>query len=217
MNLTEAEEILKQHNYIMLEDKYMDDMEEEIEEVGGQNKDLAELKKYAPKNIEIKGKNFKFEYDDRFTITGDSWYRNDHFHGFSFKLFDNKLNQTVTSKYNDKDRPDDFSFYIKKKRDDFVNFGPVEKFLDTTIPFEIKEWEKKNKPGFFKRIFGKKKVEESYKNEIPDDIMELALEILNHSYYDLDWDVYELAEMGEDWLKDYLQELNDKEMRIACM
>lgn len=47
--------------------------------------------------------------------------------------------------------------------------------------------------------------------------MELALEILNHSCYDLDWDVYELAEMGEDWLKDYLQELNDKEMRIACM
>lgn len=153
MNLNEAEEVLKQHNYIMLEDKYMDDMEEEIEEVGGQNKDLAELKKYAPKNIEIAGKNFKFEYDDRFTITGDSWYRNDHFHGFSFKLYDNKLNQTVTSKYNDKDRPDDFSFYIKKNRDDFVNFGPVEKFLDTTIPFEIKEWEKKNKPGFFKRVF----------------------------------------------------------------
>jgi hypothetical protein len=217
MNLTEAEEILKQHNYIMLEDKYMDDMEEEIEEVGGQNKDLAELKKYAPKDIEIKGKNFKFEYDDRFTITGDSWYRNDHFHGFSFKLFDNKLNQTVTSKYNDKDRPDDFSFFIKKNRDDFVNFGPVEKFLDTTIPFEIKEWEKKNKPGFFKRIFGKKNVQESYKNEIPDDVMELAEEVLNHSFYDLDWDVYTLAEMGKDWLKDYLQELNDKEMRIACM
>lgn len=34
MNLKEAEEVLKQHNYIMFEDKYMDDMEEEIEEVG---------------------------------------------------------------------------------------------------------------------------------------------------------------------------------------
>lgn len=216
MELNEAQKILNKAGYL-LEDKYLDDMEEEIEEVGGQNKDLAELKKYAPKNIEIAGKNFKFEYDDRFTITGDSWYRNDHFHGFSFKLYDNKLNQTVTSKYNDKDRPDDFSFYIKKNRDDFVNFGPVEKFLDTTIPFEIKEWEKKNKPGLFKRIFGKKKVQESYKNEIPDDVMELAEEVLNHSFYDLDWDVYTLAEMGKNWLKDYLQELNDKEMRIACM
>lgn len=47
--------------------------------------------------------------------------------------------------------------------------------------------------------------------------MELAEEVLNHSFYDLDWDVYTLAEMGKDWLKYYLQELNDKEMRIACM
>ena len=30
-------------------------------------------------------------------------------------------------------------------------------------------------------------------------------------------DVYTLAEMGEDWLKDYLRELNDKEMYRACM
>ena len=52
---------------------------------------------------------------------------------------------------------------------------------------------------------------ESYKNEIPDDVMELAEEVLNHSFYDLDMDVYELAEMGKDWLKDYLQELNDKD------
>ena len=80
-----------------------------------------------------------------------------------------------------------------------------------------KKLNKLTQPGFFKRIFGKKKVEESYKNEIPDDVMELAEEVLTHSFYDLDWDVYELAEMGEDWLKDYLQELNDKEMRIACM
>ena len=52
---------------------------------------------------------------------------------------------------------------------------------------------------------------ESYKNEIPDDVMELAEEVLNHSFYDLDMDVYALAEMGKDWLKDYLQELNDKD------
>jgi len=54
-------------------------------------------------------------------------------------------------------------------------------------------------------------------DQIPDNVMELALEVLHHSFYDLDMDVYALAEMGEDWLKDYLQELNDKEMRFACM
>lgn len=57
---------------------------------------------------------------------------------------------------------------------------------------------------------------ESYKNEIPDDVMDLALEVYNHSCYNLDYDVYQLAEMGEDWLKEELNELNDKEMRIAC-
>ena len=31
MNLKEAEEVLKQHNYIMLEDKYMDDMDDELD------------------------------------------------------------------------------------------------------------------------------------------------------------------------------------------
>ena len=149
MNLREAEEVLKQHNYIMLEDKYMDDLDNELEEIGGVNKDLAELKKYAPKNIEINGQKFKFEYDDRYTITGESWYNDNNFHGFHFKLFDNKLNKPVTSKYNDKS--DEFTFYIENQ--DYVNFGQVEKFIDTTIPFEIKEWEKKNKPGFFKRVF----------------------------------------------------------------
>jgi hypothetical protein len=214
MNLTEAEKVLKQHNYIMLEDKYMDDMDAELDEISGGNKDLEELKKYAPKNIEINGQKFQFDYDDRYTILGKSWYNDNKFHGFYFKLFDNELKKVVTSKYNN--CPDEFTFYINN-HEDYVNFGDVKKFIDTTIPFEIKEWEKKNKPGFFKRIFGKKKVEESYKNEIPDDVMELALEVLNHSCYDLDWDVYELAEMGEDWLKDYLRELNDKEMRRACM
>lgn len=72
------------------------------------------------------------------------------------------------------------------------------------------------KPGFFKCLFGKK-VQESYKNETPDEVIELALEVFKHSCYDLDWDVYTLAEMGKDWLKDYIQELNDKEMRRACM
>lgn len=71
-----------------------------------------------------------------------------------------------------------------------------------------------NKAGY---LLEDKYIQESYKNEIPDDTMELALEVLNHFCYDLDWDVYTLAEMGEDWLKDYLRELNDKEMRIACV
>lgn len=151
MNLKEAEEVLKQHNYIMLEDKYMDDMDTELDEISGGNEDLAELKKYAPKNIEINGQKFKFEYDDRYTITGKSWYSDNRYHGFSFKLFDNKLNKPVTSKYNN-DNPDEFTFYIENN-EDYVNFGPVKRFIDTTIPFEIKEWEKKNKPGFIKRVF----------------------------------------------------------------
>lgn len=163
MDLNEAKEILNDAGYL-LEDKYMDDMDRELDEISGGNKDLAELKKYVP-NIEINGQKFKFEYDERYTITGKSWYNDNKFHGFSFKLFDNKLNKPVTSKYND--NPDEFTFYLDK-HDDYVNFGDVAKFIDTTIPFEIKEWEKKNEPGFFKRIFGKKKVQESYKNENQD-------------------------------------------------
>ena len=149
MNLKEAEEVLKHHKYIMLEDKYMDDMDTELDEL----QDMAELKKYAPKNIEIKGQKFKFDYDDRYTITGKNWYRDKDSHGFMFKIFDNKLNKKVTSEYN-YDGNDEFTFYIEN-HEDYVNFGPVEKFIDTTIPFEIKEWEKMNnpKPGFFKRIF----------------------------------------------------------------
>ena len=73
-------------------------------------------------------------------------------HGFMFKLFDNKLNKKVTSKYN-YSRNDEFTFYIFENRDNFVNFGPVDKFIDKTIPYEIEEWEKMNKPGFFKRVF----------------------------------------------------------------
>jgi hypothetical protein len=38
MNLTEAEEVLKQHNYIMLEDKYMDDMDDELDNIDTVNK-----------------------------------------------------------------------------------------------------------------------------------------------------------------------------------
>ena len=147
MKLDEAEEILKQHNYIMLEDKYMDDMDTELEEI----QDLAELKKCVP-NVEINGQNFKFDYDDRYTITGKAWFRDKDSHGFMFKLFDNKLNKKVTSKYNFS-RNDEFTFYIFENRDNFVNFGPVDKFIDKTIPYEIEEWEKINKPGFFKRIF----------------------------------------------------------------
>lgn len=147
MNLNEAEKILKQHNYIMLEDKYMDDMETELEEV----QDLNELKKYAP-NIKTNGQKFKFDYDDRYTITGHSWYNDKDSHGYLYKIFDNKLNKKVTTKYRF-GNPDEFTFYIFANRDNYVNFGPVEKFIDTTIPFEIKEWEKMNKPGFFKRIF----------------------------------------------------------------
>lgn len=153
MNLKEAKEILKQNNYkIILEDTYLDDMDKELDEIGGGNKDLYELKKYAPKNIKISGQKFKFEYDDRYTISGETWYRDKHSHGFHFKLFDKKLNKKVTSKYN-YDTPDEFVFYVFRNRDNYVNFGPVEKFVDTTIPFEIKDWEKHNKPGLFKRIF----------------------------------------------------------------
>lgn len=32
MDLNEAAEVLKQHNYIMLEDKYMDDMNRELDQ-----------------------------------------------------------------------------------------------------------------------------------------------------------------------------------------
>ena len=162
MNLKEAKELLKKNGYKLSinEDKYMDDMDTELEEL----QDLAELKKYAPSNIKINGQNFKFDYDDRYTITGKTWYRDKDSHGFMFKLFDNKLNKKVTDKYNYSGN-DEFTFYIFENRDNYVNFGPVNKFIDTTIPFEIKEWENMNKPGFFKKLFNPEYNESTEVNE----------------------------------------------------
>lgn len=58
---------------------------------------------------------------------------------------------------------------------------------------------------------------ESFEGEVSPKKQELIEAILNHSCYDLDWSYYQLADKDEEWLRDYLNVLNDREMRRACM
>ena len=216
MDLNEAQKILNKAGYL-LEDKYMDDMDKELDQTVTLNNILSGLQKEGYKISGIKNDAvyvWPVKDNERFCVVIEiNDYRNIQYpyDYYCFVLDREKRSKIMSWGYTvtneDKCYYDPCISYIK------CYTGPVK---DIWKPAE-KKLNKLTQPGFFKRIFGKKKVEESYKNEIPDDVMELAEEVLNHSFYDLDWDVYELAEMGEDWLKDYLQELNDKEMRIACM
>lgn len=58
---------------------------------------------------------------------------------------------------------------------------------------------------------------EGIHEKITPEKHELIRKIISHPCYDLDLMYVQLAEMDEDWLKNYLEELYDKEMRRACM
>lgn len=217
MDLNEAQKILNKAGYL-LEDKYMDDMEDELDSTIS----FGEIKNFIDKKYKteiVKDELRVYPLPDK----KDIQFRIETRKGTSrYSKFAVYLTQDAS----------EYSYYIKNSYNYYITPKHPECRFEGTDKGSMKEYagaaeailepaeealKKLMKPGLFKRIFGKKKVQESYKNEIPDDVMELAEEVLNHSFYDLDWDVYTLAEMGKDWLKDYLQELNDKEMRIACM
>jgi hypothetical protein len=217
MNINEAQKILNKAGYL-LEDKYMDDMEDELDSTisFGEIRNSID-KKYKTEIVDDvlrvyplpEKKNIQFRIEARKGTPGHS----------KFAVY---LTQDAS----------EYSYYIKKSYNYYIapknpechyvgtDKGSMEEYAgaaESILEPAEEALKKMMKPGFFKRLFGKKNVQESYKNEIPDNVMELAEEVLNHSCYDLDWDVYTLAEMGEDWLKDYLRELNDKEMYRACM
>ena len=210
MDLNEAQKILNKAGYL-LEDKYMDDMDKELDQTVLLNNIVDAVKAAGYKKCGIKNDEvyvWPVDATERYCICIE---KDDLFKDtFYCKILDREKHKYAAKYY----------FTIKGDTYKRNGFGEPPAFygkLEDIVRPGKEYIEDAIKPGFFKRIFGKKNVQESYKNEIPDDVMELAEEVLNHSFYDLDWDVYELAEMGEDWLKDYLQELNDKEMRIACM
>ena len=215
MELDEALETLNKAGFIV-EDKYMDDMENELDQTISLNNILDTIKKLY-KKCGIKRDViyvWPVEENERYCVgIRPNKYISIH-RPYDFLCFIlDREKRTYKMEWGYSITKDDEYSYSPCISPVPVFDGPVKDILK---PGE-KTLTKLNKPGLFKRIFGKKKVQESYKNEIPDDVMELAEEVFNHFCYDLDWDVYTLAEMGKDWLKDYLRELNDKEMRIACV
>lgn len=210
MNLNEAQKILNQAGYL-LEDKYMDDMDRELDQTLLLNNIEQALKDAGYKKCGIKNDEvyvWPVDATERYCviIKKEGLFKDT----FYCKILDREKHKYAAKYY----------FTIKGDTYKRNGFGEPPAFYGKLeyIVRPGKEYiEDKIKPGLFKRIFGKKKVQESYKNEIPDDIMELAEEVYNHSCYNLDYDIYQLAEMGEDWLKDLLNELNDREMRRACM
>ena len=210
MDLKEAQKILNKAGYL-LEDKYMDNMDKELDQTLLLNKIEQAIKDAGYNKSGIKDDTvyvWPVEATERYCvcIDKDKLFKDT----FYCKILDREKHKYAAKYY----------FTIKGDTYKRNGFGEPPAFYgkleDIVRPGE-EYIEDKIKPGLFKRIFGKKKVQESSKNLIPDDTMELAEEVFNHFCYDLDWDVYTLAEMGEDWLKDYLRELNDKEMRIACV
>lgn len=217
MDLNEAQEILNKAGYL-LEDKYMDDMEDELDSTisFGEIKNSID-KKYKTEIIDdelrvypfLKKKDIQFRIETRKGTSSASKfavYLTKNADEFGYYIKD-RYNYYITPK-----NPE--CHFVGKDKGSMEEYaGAAEAILE---PAE-EALKKLMKLGFFKRLFGKKKVQESYKNENPDEVIELALKVFKHSCYDLDLDVYALAEMGKDWLKDYLQELNDTEMSRDCI
>ena len=214
MNINEAQKILKNAGYL-LEDKYMDEMDKELDQTVTLNTILSGLQKEGYKISGIKNDSIYVwpVENKRYCVVININDRNFMYpYDFYCYVLDRE-ERTRKMSWGYTVTKEDKCYYDPCMSSINCYTGPVK---DICKPAE-KKLNKLTQPGFFKRLFGNKNVQESYKNEIPDNVMELAEEVLNHSCYDLDWDVYTLAEMGEDWLKDYLRELNDKEMYRACM
>lgn len=160
MNLNEAKQILRNAGYIV-EDKYMDDMDDELEEILRKNKnskDLDELKSEFKRQVsgmhpKLERNKFYFEYNNRYSIEGEIWYNNEDDHGFKFIIYDNKIESPIEiDGINGGVLPEEFTFFIDKQLSNKVNIGDVKKFIDTFIPFLIKLREKQT-GGFFRRLF----------------------------------------------------------------
>lgn len=153
MNLKEAEEILKQHNYIMLEDKYMDDMDDELDSTISFStiKNIVENKyKTEIKNDELYA--YPFENKKNIQIRIDSHGRNSVCSIFGVYLVDSN-GETYTIKKC-------YKYYVSKKNPEIHYLGKDKGSMDEYAGSEeeiLKPAEealaKLNRPGFFKRVF----------------------------------------------------------------
>ena len=164
MQINEAKEILNEAGYL-LEDKYMDDMDRELDTTVTMNTMLKELKKYGYKTS---------------AITNSSIYvwplANTAKYGVVIEI----------NNVRNRDYPYDYDCFVWDREKDIAKFNwgytvkntneYYQDFSESHIPCykgPIKDickpaeeaLKKLMKPGFFKRVFGKKKVEESYKND----------------------------------------------------
>ena len=161
MNLKEAEEVLKQHNYIMLEDKYMDDMDDELDSTISFStiKNIVENKyKTEIKNGELYA--YPFEDKKNIQIRIDSRGRNSVCSIFGVYLVDSN-GETYTVKKC-------YKYYVSKKNPEIHYLGKDNGYMEEYGGSEeeiLKPAEealaKLNKPGFFKRLFHKESAQES--------------------------------------------------------
>ena len=154
MNLREAEEVLKQHNYIMLEDKYMDDMEDELDSTisFGEIKNIID-KKYKTEivNDELRVYPLPEKKDIQFRI-------------------ETRKGTSVSSKFAVylTQKADEFGYYIKKSYNYYItpknpecrfegkDKGSMEEYAgaaEAILEPAEEALKKLMKPGFFKRVF----------------------------------------------------------------
>ena len=183
MELDEAIETLNKAGFIV-EDKYMDDMENELDQTISLNNILDTIKKLY-KKCGIKRDViyvWPVEENERYCVGIEpNKYISIH-RPYDFLCFIlDREKRTYKMEWGYSITKDDEYSYSPCISPVPVFDGPVKDILK---PGE-KTLTKLNKPGLFKRIFGKKKVQESYKNEIPDDVMELdeAQKILTKNGY----------------------------------
>ena len=163
MQIDEAKEILNEAGYL-LEDKYMDDMDDELDQTLELNKIEKALKDAGYKKCGIKKDTifvWPVEDNKRYCVViekADGLFKN----RFYCRVLDREKRKYAAK------------YYFTIKGDTYKRNGFGEKTLAFYGKIEDivrpgKEYiEDKIKPGLFKRLFGKNKVQENYKNEKPD-------------------------------------------------
>ena len=158
MQIDEAKEILNEAGYL-LEDKYMDDMDDELDQTLELNKIEKALKDAGYKKCGIKKDTifvWPVEDNKRYCVViekADGLFKN----RFYCRVFDREKRKYAAK------------YYFTIKGDTYKRNGFGEKTLAFYGKIEDivrpgKEYiEDKIKPGLFKRLFGKNKVQESYK------------------------------------------------------
>lgn len=159
MQIDEAKEILNEAGYL-LEDKYMDDMDRELDQTISLSNILQAIKAAGYKKCGIKNDSvyvWPVDATKRYCIVieEERLFENN----FYCRVLDREKRKYAAKYYftikgdtykRNGYGGDTLAFY--GKTEDIVR--PGKEYIEDAI-----------KPGLFKRIFGKKKVEESYKND----------------------------------------------------